>query len=216
MHTYIQYAKKHTYTRINNPKQLQHHPIQTKSAKIHACIQAYAHTCMHRNVHAYKHINKYIHKHIWSTSTCCSTILFRPRHRALCQDSWFSYHAIQARFYAGSRPANRRLKNIVLVLFNKFQRSSVSLTRNRGKCAEQLGIVQNKSSRGIVAHARRCAQTNSSAPKRYEGFLHFTKACVLGLCQDPSPRTKMVERRVVGAGYKTVGQWSQELGTPTF
>ena len=61
-------------------------------------------------------------------------------------------------------------------------------------------------SRGIVAHARRCAQTKCSAPKRYEVFSHFTKSCVLGLCQDPAPKD---DRKEGGRGRDT-RQWVNE------
>ena len=111
------------------------------------------------------------------------------------------------------RPVNRRLKKIVLVLFNKFSLWNLSLTQNRRKCAEQLGIVPNKVSRGFVAHAWRCAQTNCSAPKWYELFSHFTNSCVLGLCRDHVPRPKIVERRVVGGGIQDSGSMKPRIRT---
>ena len=106
-----------------------------------------------------------------------------------------------------------------VMLLPKFLSRKISPEKSLdflSQSAEHLGIVQNKVSRGIVAHARRCAQTNCSAPKRSEVFLHFTRSCVLGLYQNPAPAQRCSKGGWQGAGYKKVGQFSQELGRPTF
>ena len=77
-------------------------------------------------------------------------------------------------------------------------RPVLSLTENRRKCAEQFRIVNDKVGRGVVAHACCCVQTDSSALKLALHLSLFIRTCVLGLCQDPVPHPKMVERRVVG------------------
>ena len=50
----------------------------------------------------------------------------------------------------------------------------------------------------VVAQGRLCAQPHRSVLKRTDLLLLFPTSCVLVLCQDPAPRPKMVERRVVG------------------
>jgi len=77
-----------------------------------------------------------------------------------------------------------------------------------------LGLFLNKVREGVVARGRWCAQRNRSVLKRNHLLLFFCTSYVLGLCQDPAPHTKMVERRLAGSVYKTVGQCSQELERP--
>ena len=69
-------------------------------------------------------------------------------------------------------------------------------------CKVGLFLENNKAGRGVVAHTRRCAQTDSSAIKLAPHVSLFSRMCVLGLCQDPAPHPKMVERRVVGGGIQ--------------
>jgi hypothetical protein len=79
---------------------------------------------------------------------------------------------------------------------------SLLLTQNRRKCAVRFRIVNNKAGWGVVAHALSCAQKDSSAIKLALHVSLFSRTCVLGLCQDPAPHPKMVERRVVGGGIQ--------------
>ena len=82
----------------------------------------------------------------------------------------------------------------------KFTQWSLSHTESR-KCAEQFRIL-NKVGRGFIAHAWRCAQTDSSVLILALHLSLFNRTCVLGLWQDPAPHPKMVERRVVGGGIQ--------------
>jgi len=79
------------------------------------------------------------------------------------------------------------------------------------KCAELLRLFSNKVREGVVARARWCAQTNRSVSKQNHLFLFLTNFCVLGLCQDPAPRPKKVERRVVGGGIQDSGSMKPRI-----
>ena len=83
-----------------------------------------------------------------------------------------------------------------------------------GKCTELLKMFLNKVREGVVARGWRCAQTNRSVLKRKHLLLPFSTSCFLGLCQDPAPAQRWSKGGWQGAGYKTVGQCSQELGRP--
>ena len=77
------------------------------------------------------------------------------------------------------------------------------LTRLAGLAEHMhLGIVNNKVGWGVVAHARRYAQTDSSALKLTMHLSLLSRTCVLGLCQDPAPHPKMIKRRVAGGGVQ--------------
>ena len=89
-------------------------------------------------------------------------------------------------------------------LIKTLKLKKIVVTQNRRKCAEHLGIVNNKVGRGVVAHARRCAQTDSSAIKLALYLSLFSRTCVLGLCQNRAPHPKMVKRRVAGGGVQDI------------
>jgi len=80
-----------------------------------------------------------------------------------------------------------------------------------------MHIVRSEQSQG--GRCRTWSVLRSNKPQCIETqhlLLFFNTSFVLGLWQDPAPHPKMVERWVLGSVYKTVGQYSQELGTPTF
>ena len=109
------------------------------------------------------------------------------------------------------RPANRRLKNIVLVLFKISRFEAFRSLKIVEKCTELFRMFLNKVREGVVARGRRCAKTNRSVLKRNHLLLLFTTSCVLGLCQDLAPRPKMVERRVVGGGIQDSGSMKPRI-----
>ena len=101
-----------------------------------------------------------------------------------------------------TRPANQRLNFFVLVLFknSRFEASrSLKIAEN---ALSILGLYENKVMRRIVAHARRCAQTDGSALKRTLLFRHFSSSCVCGCAKTLFPTQKWCERRLEGRGVQ--------------
>ena len=85
-----------------------------------------------------------------------------------------------------------------------------------GKCSELFRLYTNKVREVVVARVRQCAQTDRSVLKRKHLLLLFSTSCVLGLCQDLAPTQRWSKGGWHGAGYKTVGQYNQELGRSAF
>ena len=90
------------------------------------------------------------------------------------------------------------------VLSNRFRISRLNhVSKNSGfeafcslktveNAQSSLGLFLNKVREGVVARGRWCAQINRIVLKRKHLLLFFVTCCVLGLCQDPAPRPKMV------------------------
>ena len=100
-------------------------------------------------------------------------------------------------------PANRSRISSLNHISKHSRFCSLSFTPNRRKCTELARIVPEQSQ---GARGQWCAQTGCSHKKRTVLVLFCPTSCVLGLCQDPAPRPKMVERRVAENRVKTVGQ----------
>jgi len=78
-------------------------------------------------------------------------------------------------------------------------------------CTELLRLFLNKVREGVVTHGLWWAQTDYSHKKLTNLVLFFATSCVLGLCQDPAPHPKMVERRVVGGRIQDSGSMKPRI-----
>jgi len=112
---------------------------------------------------------------------------------------------------AMDRPANRRLKNASLVLFENSRFEASRSLKIVESAMRSSGSYEEKVGRGIVTHARRCAQTDGSALKPPLFLLYFSSSCVLGLYQDLAPRPKRVVRRMVGGGIQDSGSMKSRI-----
>ena len=105
-------------------------------------------------------------------------------------------------FAQKDRPANRRLKNTVLVLFKNSRFEASRSLKIVEKCAEVLGLYTNKVREVVVARGRWCAQTDCSVLKTYRPCATFSDLLHAGAVVRPCDPPKDGQRRVTGGGVQ--------------